>query len=113
MNIYKKALVILAVASLAGSVAAPAFARGGNNCHRMEHPRRNEVRGRDNNMDRQINRNRGNLGGNYKSLMGQDKSIKQQTRKDFQSNGGYITKGQQQQLNKEETGLKKEIRQDK
>ena len=111
MNTFKRALVILAIASIAGSVADPAFAFKG--CHRAMHPRGNEVSGRDNNLGRRINGNRGNLGGNYKSLMNQDKSIRQQARKDIKTNGGYLTYKQQKQLNREENGLSKEIRKDK
>jgi hypothetical protein len=50
---------------------------------------------RDGNINRRINRDRGNLDGNYKALKSEDKSIRQQTRADFKTNGGYLTKQQQ------------------
>ncbi len=77
-----------------------------------DHPRRAEVLGRDNQLGRDLYRDKGKLGGNYQSLKSQDQSIRQQERADAKANGGYITPQQKQQLNQEEKTLHKDIRQD-
>lgn len=77
------------------------------------HPRRAQVLGRDSRLNGRINANKGNLGGNYKALKSEDRSIHQQERADKNANGGFITKSQQKQLNSEENGLYKQIQQDK
>lgn len=74
----------------------------------QKHPRRAEVRGRDRNINRRINADRGHLGGQYGHLEHQDRSIARQQRQDARANGGYLTKGQQGQLNREENSLGKE-----
>jgi hypothetical protein len=112
MNNLSKGLTILALASVVATIALPVSAYEHRNW-KGEHPRRNEVMARDHNMDRQIYRDRGQLNGNYKSLMSQDRAIKQQTKADFRANGGYLTKPQQRQINQEENGLKRDIHQDR
>jgi hypothetical protein len=74
----------------------------------QNHPRRAQVLRRDNNINNRINNNYGHLGGNYGHLEHQDYGIRQQEQKDARQNGGYITKGQQGQLNREENSLSKE-----
>jgi hypothetical protein len=76
------------------------------------HPRRAEVLRRDSRLNNKINRDRGDLGGNYGALKSDDASIRQQEQSDAKANGGYITPLQQQQLNQEENQLTKQIRQD-
>ena len=105
MNAFNRTLVILAVVSSIGSITNPAFAWD-------RHPRRNEVNRRDNNINRQINRDKGDLGGNYKSLKSQDRAIRRQTRADFRANGGHLTRQEKTQLNQEENGLRNEVHQD-
>jgi len=92
---------------LAGSLCAPSWAGGGY------HPRRAEVMGRDRNLSRQINRNYGDLGGHYGQLQREDAAIRRQERTDFRQNGGYLTRGEKQQLNGEENALRSQIRSDK
>lgn len=77
-----------------------------------EHPRRAEVLGRDAGLQNRIQGDTGRLGGNYKSLMGQDASIRKQEQTDARANGGYITPAQKKQLNQEENTLRKDIKQD-
>ena len=84
---------------------------GGGNFS-QNHPRRAEVLGRDNNLNNQINQDRGNLGGNYSALKDDDRSIRNQERADSRANGGYITQTQKQQLNQEENQLHQQVGQD-
>lgn len=76
------------------------------------HPRRAEVLHRDNRIGGSLDADAGKLGGNLSSLKQQPNGIRQQEQADATANGGYITKGQQQQLNSEESQLHKEIRTD-
>jgi hypothetical protein len=76
------------------------------------HPRRAEVLHRDNRIGGSLNADAGKLGGNYGSLKQQQQSIRQQEQADAKANGGYITKGEQGQLNSEENQLNQEIKTD-
>jgi hypothetical protein len=78
----------------------------------QRHPRRAEVLGRDNHINNRINAAKGNLGGKYNHLERQDNSIRRQEQNDAHRNGGYITRGQQGQLNREENALSKETAMD-
>lgn len=78
-----------------------------------QHPRRAQVLGRDNNLNNRINANRGNLGGHYGQLKSEDKSIHRQEQRDAAQNGGHITKGEQNQLNREENHVNNQIIKDK
>jgi hypothetical protein len=88
-------LVCTSTASIAGTFA-------------QNHPRRAEVLRRDNHINNRINNDYGHLGGKYGHLEHQDYSIRRQEQQDAKQNGGYITKGQQGQLNREENSLSKE-----
>ncbi|HEY9684324.1 MAG TPA: hypothetical protein V6C89_00135 [Drouetiella sp.] len=90
------------------SSLSPSFARGWG----QQHPRRAEVLGRDNNINNRLNADRGNLGGNYGRLKSEDRAIRAQEQADARLNGGYITKGEQHQLNREENHLNNQIRRD-
>jgi hypothetical protein len=94
------------------SLSRETFYDNKNNKFVQNHPRRSEVMSRDSNLNYNINKDEGHLGGNYKQLEGEDRSIAQQQRADARANGGYITKSEQQQLNQEESGLRNQIRQD-
>jgi hypothetical protein len=74
----------------------------------QNHPRRAEVLHRDNRINNRVNNNYGHLGGNYGHLEHQDNAIRRQEQQDSRQNGGYITKGQKGQLNREENSLSKE-----
>jgi hypothetical protein len=77
------------------------------------HPRRREVLNRDNNINRQINNNRGNLGGHFGQLKAEDRQIRNQERREFRNNGGHLTRGQQKQLNREENHVQRQVNRDK
>jgi hypothetical protein len=105
MNIELRKNILIAMSAVCAlSSVAPSFA--GN--FRENHPRRAEVLGRDRNINRRINNDYGHLGGNFGHLKGQDRQIAMQEQRDARQNGGFITKGQQGQLNREENSLSKE-----
>lgn len=100
-----------------GSAFGTGYGRGGGGYGQgsqfaYNHPRRAEVLGRDNSLNRDINQDRGQLGGNYTALKDDDRSIRQQEQADARANGGYITGLQQRQLNQEENQLRQQIGQD-
>jgi hypothetical protein len=76
------------------------------------HPRRAQVIRRDNHLNNAINRDHGQLGGNYGALKTEDRGIRQQERQDARADGGHITRQQQQQLNGEENTLRSQVNQD-
>ena len=76
------------------------------------HPRRAEVLHRDNHLNNSINRDRGQLGGNYGALKTEQRGIRQQEQQDARADGGHITRQQQQQLNGEENILHSQVKQD-
>ena len=76
------------------------------------HPRRAEVIGRDNHINREISNDRGNLSGHYGQLKNEDRSIRRQEQRDFNRNGGYLTRGQQIHLNREENHVQRQINRD-
>ncbi len=86
--------------------------RGNWNKFREHHPRRAEVLSRDNHLNNELQADKGNLGGNYSKLEREDQAIKQQEQADARFNGGYITKGEQRQLNHEENELQRQINRD-
>jgi hypothetical protein len=107
MNI-KHVSLIFAALTMAVAATTPSYAGQ----FQRNHPRRAEVLGRDNHMNRAINRDRGQLGGNYGALKTEQSGIRQQERSDARANGGYITQQQKQQLNGEENTLHSQIKQD-
>jgi hypothetical protein len=98
------------VASFIAVVGPQAWAKEGV---KEEHPRRAEVMKRDRHLAGQTNKDYGHLSGHYNQLQKQDAAIRAQTRADMQKNGGYLTKGQQKQINGEENTLRSEISADK
>jgi hypothetical protein len=76
------------------------------------HPRRAEVLGRDGNINRRLNADRGNLDGHIGQLKREDARVHRQERRDARRNGGHITKGEQHQLNHEENHINQQIRHD-
>lgn len=104
----------IAVASLAVVVgliatAPPSFAGPFAN----NHPRRAEVLHRDSNINGKLSKDYGDLGGHYGQLEHRDQQIHNQERREKNANGGYISKGEQRQLNGEENRLNSRIRADK
>lgn len=88
----------------------------------QKHPRRHEVLRRDHHEmhrsrveGREIQADKGKLGGHYKQLEGenhrierQEAAIKHQEQLDAARHGGHITKGEQARLNQEENHVKHE-----
>ncbi len=109
---YKIKKISLSVASLLGLVvlssACPSFA----NSFSYNHPRRAEVLRRDGNLNRELNHDYGHLNGHFSQLKSEDRAIRRQEQRDARLNGGYITRGQQYQLNREENRLQHQINRD-
>jgi hypothetical protein len=76
------------------------------------HPRRAEVLHQDASLNNEIGQDYGKLGGHYTQLQNADSRIENQEQRDARINGGYITPGQQQRLNQEESNLQNKINQD-
>ena len=71
----------------------------------QKHPRQHQVLAREHNQIRRINaeRREGEItAGQARALRAGDRAIARQDHADARANGGYITKGQQRQLNAEE-----------
>jgi len=107
MRLVSKTNAILAVGGVAliAATALPASA----SCFSFNHPRRAEVLRRDAVLNCEINHDRGYLSGNYGRLRGEDLAIARQEQHDAFLNGGYITRGEQWQLNHEENRLQHQI----
>jgi hypothetical protein len=108
---YKMIFGILSVL-LVASASLPSFAWGYGGGWRAQHPRRAEVLGRSNNIMNRINYNRGDLSGHYGQLRREDQSVRRQEQRDARMNGGYITRGEQAHLNREENHINRQIRRD-
>jgi hypothetical protein len=83
-----------------------------NNSFVQNHPRRSQVLSRDANIGYSINKDEGHLGGHYNQLNNEDNAIARQEQSDARRNGGFITAGQQGQLNREETALRNQTKYD-
>lgn len=120
MNKYLKVAVVTAsVVGILSSASLPSFAGNhkgfwANREQRFDnrHPRRSEVLDRAGNINNRINADRGNLDGHYRQLKREDQAIRRQEQRDARMNGGHITAGEQQRLNREENRLNKQIRRD-
>lgn len=78
----------------------------------QKHPRRAEVLRRDARLNRTINKDYGRLDGHFGQLKREDGAVFRQEQRDARMNGGYITRQQQQQLNREENHLHNQINND-
>ena len=108
MSKAKHALSALLVIGMGASVlSSSAFAFGGFG---HNHGRPAEVIERAQQLGREIQANRGRLGGNYARLMSQDRRILRQAERNARKNGGYITPQAQLKLNQEENRLSQDIR---
>jgi hypothetical protein len=76
------------------------------------HPGRSEVLGRDAHLNSLINQDAGDLSGHYSQLKAEDYSIRRQEQVDAARNGGHLTGQEYQQLNREESGLSRQIGRD-
>jgi chemotaxis protein histidine kinase CheA len=79
---------------------------------RQEHPARAEVLGRDANLNKQINQDKGDLSGHYGQLRSEDNAIRRQEQIDAARNGGHLTGQEYKQLNGEENGLSRQVSRD-
>ena len=100
-------LLVGALATSAWMVQAKATGRGNPTGGKFaaEHPRRNEVNTRIDNQRARINQGvkSGELTKQQaQQLRANDRAIKQQEHADVKANGGYLTRSEQNQLNKEE-----------
>jgi hypothetical protein len=108
VNMSKVALLTAALTTIAAS-GSPAWAGD----FAQKHPRRAEVLGRGMNLNHRITKNAGNLDGHYNQLKHEDHSIHRQEQADARANGGHITAGEKQQLNREENHVSRQIQHDK
>ena len=106
--------------ALAASIWMPkAEAQNGNPTggkFAVEHPRRNEVNTRVNNQRERIDQGlkNGTLDKQQaQQLRANDRAIKQQEHADVKANGGYLTGGEQKQINQEENANSQMIRDEK
>lgn len=100
-----------AVMASVGLIACstPSLAWGGFG---FRHPRRAEVLGRDRGLNGELNRDYGHLGGHFGQLKSEDRAIRAQEQADARFNGGYITRGEKAQLNREENHVQRQINRD-
>jgi F0F1-type ATP synthase membrane subunit b/b' len=80
------------------------------------HPRREQVNKRLNNQNKRIQQGEANgtlTKGQAQQLHKEDKTIRKEERADAAANGGHITKQQQRQLNRQENQTSKQIYQQK
>jgi hypothetical protein len=104
----------LALASMLGVALVPSVARAGEFAEK--HPRRAEVNRREHHQQDRIanGMKSGKLNASEAAnLEGQEANLKAQEKAEVKQNGGYLTKGEQQQLNHEENGISRQIHQDK
>ncbi|MDR3617076.1 MAG: hypothetical protein P4L53_26200 [Candidatus Obscuribacterales bacterium] len=104
----KRVLPLMLTVGITFGAVSPSFAGQ----FQQNHPRRAEVLRRDRNLGGAINRDRGQLGGNYNGLKTEQRGIRQQEQADARANGGFITSQQKQQLNGEENTLRSQVSQD-
>lgn len=114
-SVLNKAVLAVLAASLMAP-ATKAFAENPGNPtggqFAKNHPRRNQVNKRVKNQRARINQGvkSGKLTQQQaQQLKANDRAIKAQEHADVKANGGYLTKGQQQQLNQEENANSKMI----
>jgi len=109
--------MILTALSLTAGTVGPAMARGGGGGHahphfRENHPRMSHFMNRNRNENRRLDRDRGHLGGNFGKLQNERQGIARQERQDYKQNGGYLTKSEKQQFNKDDNRLNRQIAND-
>ena len=78
----------------------------------QNHPRQTEVLTADSNIYNQINASYGSLGGNYNQLASQALAIQNQDVTEAAQNGGFITTGQQAQMDQENAALAQQVQYD-
>jgi hypothetical protein len=105
-------VALLAVSTIAGASMSQLPGQAYPGPFAVNHPRRAEVLGRDRGIRGEVRADRGLLGGHYGQLMHEDRSIRGQEQRDARINGGFITRGQRAQLNREENREQRQINRD-
>jgi len=75
----------------------------------FNHPRQAEVDGRFAQVNSRISSSYGDLGGQYGKLQGRSNQIQSQMRSDVAANGGYLTKAEEGQFNREYSALGQKV----
>ena len=113
----KKAIVTALMSlALVGSLTLPSLAKGKAPTHMPHHQRRDQVNSRRNHQHSRIANGvkSGKItASEHKQLAKEGAQIRHQEHADRKANGGYITKGQQKQLNQEQNQRSQQIYQDK
>lgn len=110
INFAKTGLLsLLALGVLGTTMSSPSWAAGRFAQH---HPWRAHVLGRDNAMNRQLQNDKGHLGGHYRHLERRDLAIRRQEQRDARQNGGHLTSQEYRHFNREENNLQHQINQD-
>lgn len=112
LRLFVNGSLSLAVAA-ACVVTTPAFAK---KSFAERHPRRAQVNRRERNQQRRINKGLKNgqlTQSQAKELRTEEAGIKAQERAEVKANGGYLTKDEQHQLNRELTAESQKIHQEK
>lgn len=108
-------LVIQTAICLAISAPLAMAAQGNNANWRKNHPRRAQVERRDHRLEKRTARAEKNgkiTEGQADKLEGEEQAIHNQEKADAAANGGHITKAEQRDLNREENGVRHELRRD-
>jgi hypothetical protein len=108
LNVSKAVAALVLALGIMALMTCPSYAGQ----FAQKHPRRAEVLRRDKGLNGQINADRGNLGGHYGQLKREDRSIARREQRDARINGGYITKGEKSQLNREENHVQNQVNRD-
>ena len=110
INLFGKKHVVIAVAAmLATGISVNALAQ---TQWEKDHPRRTEANKRLENQNARIRKEEKSgeiTKGQAQQLHKEDHAIRQQERADAAKHGGHITKGEQRQLNKEENAVSRQI----
>lgn len=111
LTILALGLLTPAIRVQADTMTNPGNPTGGQ--FAKEHPRRNEVNKRVRHQRKRIAKDEASgkiTPQEAQQLRANDNAIKQQEHADVKANGGYITKGEQKQLNQEENANSKLIK---
>ena len=109
MKSIRTVLMAGVVAVTLGSLAAPALA---DTQFQKKHPRREQVNNRLNNQNKRIRQERkeGEITkGQAQQLHREDHSIRKEERAMASTNGGHITKAEQKALNQQENQVSKQV----
>ncbi len=111
MNRSKSYLILLSTLGVIACAGTISQAQA-DPCGAANYSRQAEVLHRDRVLNHELNSDRGHLSGKYSVLKREDAAIRRQERSDVYANGGYLTRAQQYQLNREENHLQHQIDRD-